>query len=196
MTMYPHLHAASNASHWVTFRNFADKRSQDAASAPEITNTLSVPSETNRSVQPVADRTLRWREAVQSTPWRRQRPPSTFVKAGVACSVTNTTDVPESISISIDGLESKMTVVNVYHQDSLPLQPGFYSRFFGARSGIVLGDFNAHSALFGSPSTDVRGRQLEDNMEANAYVALNTGAPTFLSNATGSTSHLDLARAS
>src|SRR6218665_2390793 len=43
---------------------------------PEITNTLSVPSETNRSVQPVADRILRWREAVQSTPWRRQRPPS------------------------------------------------------------------------------------------------------------------------
>src|SRR6218665_705462 len=47
MTMYPHPHAASNASHWVIFLNFVDKRSQDAASAPEITNTLSVPSETN-----------------------------------------------------------------------------------------------------------------------------------------------------
>ena len=33
-------------------------------------------------------------------------------------------------------------------------------------------------------------------MEANAFVALNTGVPTFLSNATGSTSHLDLAIAS
>ena len=91
---------------------------------------------------------------------------------------------------------SKITVVNIYHPASPPLQPGFYSRFFGARSGIVLGDFNAHSALFWSPSTDARGRQLEDDMEANAYVALNTGAPTFLSNATGSTSHLDLAMAS
>src|SRR6218665_564688 len=121
---------------------------------------------------------------------------ATFVRAGVAYSVTNTTDDPESISISIDGLESKITVVNVYHPASPPLQPGFYSRFFAARSGIVLGDFNAHSALFGSPSTDKRGRQLEDDMEANAYVALNTGAPTFLSNATGSTSHLDLAMAS
>src|SRR6218665_1791313 len=78
---------------------------------------------------------------------------------------------------------------------SLP-SPCPCSRFFGARSGIVLGDFNAHSALFGSPSTDARRRQLEDDMEASAYVALNTGAPTFLSNATGSTSHLDLAMAS
>src|SRR6218665_3984299 len=89
---------------------------------------------------------------------------ATFVRAGVAYSVTNTTDVPESISISIDGLESKITVVNVYHPESPPLQPGFYSRFFGSRSGIVLGDFNAHSALFESPSTDARGRQVEDDI--------------------------------
>src|SRR6218665_3916922 len=66
---------------------------------------------------------------------------ATFVKAGVAYSITNTTDDPESISFSIDGLESKITVVNVYHPASPPLQPGFYSRLFAARSGIVLGDF-------------------------------------------------------
>ena len=39
------------------------------------------------------------------------------MRAGVAYSVTNTTDVPESISISIYGLESKITVVNVYHHN-------------------------------------------------------------------------------
>ena len=55
---------------------------------------------------------------------------ATFVKAGVAYSITNTTDDPESISISIDGLESKITVINVYHPASPPLQPGFYFRFF------------------------------------------------------------------
>ena len=68
---------------------------------------------------------------------------ATFVKAGIAYSVTHTADVPESISISIDELENKITIVNVYHPDSAPLQPGFYSRFFSARSGIVLRDFNA-----------------------------------------------------
>src|SRR6218665_2531452 len=64
------------------------------------------------------------------------------------------------------------------------------------RRDEILSEKNEQNGVDWSPSTDARGRQLEDDMEANAYVALNTGAPTFLSNATGSTSHLDLAMAS
>ena len=124
---------------------------------------------------------------------------ATFVKTGVAFSKINTTDVPESITISIDGLPEKIKITNVYHPQSKPgdpLLPDTYSCFFREKSAIVLGDFNAHSTLFGSLTTDARGRQLEDDIEASAFVLLNTGTPTFVSNATGTTSHLDVAMAS
>lgn len=121
------------------------------------------------------------------------------MKTGIAYSTINTTDVPESITISLDGLPEKINIVNVYHrphQSGDPSSPDTYSRFFQERSAVILGDFNAHSTLFGSRSTDARGRWLEDDMEANAYVTLNTGAPTFACHATGAASHLDLAMVS
>src|SRR5688572_10053545 len=55
---------------------------------------------------------------------------ATFVKTGVAFSKINTTDVPESITISIDGLPEKIKITNVYHPQSQtgdPLLPDTYS---------------------------------------------------------------------
>jgi len=58
-----------------------------------------------------------------------------------------------------------------------------------------MGDLNAYSPLFGATRTDTRGRALEDFIDENNLVVLNTGAGTHvLSNR--SKSNLDVATAS
>jgi ribonuclease HI len=57
---------------------------------------------------------------------------------------------------------------------------------------LILGDFNAHSQLWGCRSTDARGSTFEDVFSNLDLCLLNNKQPTYLSPATGSLSAIDL----
>ena len=58
---------------------------------------------------------------------------------------------------------------------------------------LLIGDFNAHNPLWGSPASCQRGSLVADLINHLNLVCLNTGAPTYLSDTTHTYSHLDLA---
>ena len=55
-----------------------------------------------------------------------------------------------------------------------------------------MGDFNAHSSLWGCRDTNVKGRQIEDLISEHNLCLLNDKSHTYLHPATGSYSSLDL----
>lgn len=61
---------------------------------------------------------------------------------------------------------------------------------------ILVGDFNAHSTLWGSDKTDARGQAVEDFILSNDICLLNSGAFTYFSPTSRTFSCLDLAMCS
>nr|CAH7715973.1 unnamed protein product [Callosobruchus chinensis] len=60
------------------------------------------------------------------------------------------------------------------------------------RPYVLLGDFNAHSPLWGSTRRDMRGRTIESLIETTDVTLLNTGQPTHFDVRSGGTSAIDL----
>ena len=58
---------------------------------------------------------------------------------------------------------------------------------------LILGDFNAHNPLWGSNHRDPRGKIVEDIINDNDLVLLNTGENTYLNSRSNSFSAIDLA---
>ena len=120
---------------------------------------------------------------------------ATFIKTGISYSVLNKCDSPESIAILLTTSTGPLAVTNVYHPPGSATDEHTYPHLFQhQQQTILVGDFNAYSTLFGAVTTDTRGQQLENCMEEYSYVALNTGAPTYIQR-NGGSSHLDLALA-
>lgn len=61
---------------------------------------------------------------------------------------------------------------------------------------ILLGDFNAHSDLWGSEQLDERGKAIEEVIGERGLIVLNTGAATRIDWAAGTMSAIDLSLAS
>jgi len=57
---------------------------------------------------------------------------------------------------------------------------------------LILGDFNAHSSLWGCTKTGIRGKLVEDLLLKQNLSLLNDGSHTYLHPATGSCSAIDL----
>lgn len=57
---------------------------------------------------------------------------------------------------------------------------------------IVMGDFNAHSRLWGNSDSNRSGRILESVLLVTSAVILNTGQPTYLDDRTGTLSAIDI----
>lgn len=57
---------------------------------------------------------------------------------------------------------------------------------------IILGDFNAHNLLWGSWSTDTRGKIIEQFLEDQELIILNTGSATHHNSSNSSESAIDL----
>ena len=60
------------------------------------------------------------------------------------------------------------------------------------RPFMILGDFNAHSPLWGSEKRNYKGKVIEDIINTNHVGLLNDGTPTYLHPATGTWSNIDL----
>ena len=64
------------------------------------------------------------------------------------------------------------------------------------RPFLLLGDFNAHSPVWGDSRRDGRGKLIESILQDNDLILLNSKSPTFLHSAYNSTSAIDLSVAS
>lgn len=61
---------------------------------------------------------------------------------------------------------------------------------------LFVSDANSHSTSWGSNTTSPRGRMMEEFLDRNELVILNTGEPTFLSSSYGTLSAIDIAASS
>ena len=100
----------------------------------------------------------------------------------------------QAVSATVDLQRFKITVVSIYLPpgENLPadaLQDIIHQL---PSNFIILGDFNAHSTVWGCTRTNSRGRHLEDIIHRNNICILNTGSPTHIALPSGSTSAIDL----
>ena len=100
----------------------------------------------------------------------------------------------EYITVEISTPNKKLRISNIYCPPEKTHKVHELQRFLTDRNVLLVGDFNAHHSIFGSGSTNARGRILE-NLITYEFTVLNTGANTYV-NHSGEESPLDLAIAS
>jgi ribonuclease HI len=96
-------------------------------------------------------------------------------------------------AVTISKGNIKLTVVNTYIRPGIMVDMSAFKRILESLEGdyVVVGDFNAHHQLWGSPSADTRGREICDIIDDLALCSLNDGSPTYHRTSSGY-SHLDL----
>uniref|UniRef100_A0A1B0DHH3 Endonuclease/exonuclease/phosphatase domain-containing protein n=1 Tax=Phlebotomus papatasi TaxID=29031 RepID=A0A1B0DHH3_PHLPP len=62
----------------------------------------------------------------------------------------------------------------------------------GGRNILVGGDFNAHAELWGSNTTNSRGRSVQGWIEENGLIVLNDGRPTRIACPPNTSSAIDI----
>lgn len=87
-----------------------------------------------------------------------------------------------------------MTICNVYIPDSQNLNSTELSNLINQLPSpfLLLGDFNARNIIWGSKTTDSRGKTLETLLTTSDIAILNTGESTHFCAASGSFSSIDL----
>ena len=117
------------------------------------------------------------------------------VKAEIFCqSIVVSSDVWEICGCTVRLADKLVDVFSVYvPPGATRISTGFDSAVATSDNHrLFLGDFNAHSAVWGCGFTDERGRQVIDRLQQFGLVVLNDGSPTRLSNDGSRLSAIDL----
>ena len=104
------------------------------------------------------------------------------------------TDI-EAIAISGIIHNREICICNVYIPNNFDLQEAELSNLIMQLPTpfLLVGDFNCHNTLWGSTSTDARGRIIEKILLKSEIILINTNEPTHFNMANGSFSSIDLA---
>lgn len=88
----------------------------------------------------------------------------------------------------------EICICNIYLPNSQPLDLHNLKDLINQlpRPFILLGDFNAHSTLWGCSNTNSRGKIIESLLESEDVILLNSMKPTYYSTAHGTSSSIDL----
>lgn len=99
----------------------------------------------------------------------------------------------EAIAVSVH-LDRKISICNIYLPQSQPISTQELQHLAEQlpKPCIILGDFNAHSTLWGDNSRDERGDIVEDFLDQSNLVTLNSGEKTRFNSTTGEFSAIDL----
>lgn len=99
----------------------------------------------------------------------------------------------EAIAIKIQ-FPKKITVCSIYMPNSQKLNATDIENLIRQlpRPFLILGDFNSHNTLWGSQSTDTRGKCMEQILDDPNITLLNTGAATHFAPSSGTFSAIDL----
>lgn len=102
-----------------------------------------------------------------------------------------------SVMLSLPGIP-RIAICSVYNQPlcnySMNVLPSLLAQL--PPTYLVLGDFNAHSPLWGCVTTDVPGTHIESLLSSSDLCCLNLGEPTYRSSIHASYSAIDLSLAS
>ena len=123
---------------------------------------------------------------------------STFIREGLAYTAVKPVGDLECLTIQLRNNYNKLfTVYNVYHPPANCCRSAMfeqdYRRLFATPNCFVVGDLNARSQLFGSLTTDTRGRRLEDLACEFHMTCLNNGQGSHISQVNGELSPLNVA---
>lgn len=99
----------------------------------------------------------------------------------------------EAVAVEVH-LRKKIHVCNVYIPNSRPLILQEIQQLIDQipTPRIIVGDFNSHNLVWGSNNTDRRGRIMEQIIDLNSLVLLNSGAGTHFNAFSGTYSAIDL----
>lgn len=101
---------------------------------------------------------------------------------------------PNSSFQLVAAIVSNITFVSLYIPPSTPFDLPLWVHMLSKISSplVILGDFNAHSPLWGSSSSDPSGHKIIDLMDSLNICLLNDGSPTRFSNPGQSPSAVDI----
>lgn len=133
--------------------------------------------------------------------FRKDRPSTSISCGGVAVVLPKhipCAEVPlqtplEAIAVRLL-LHKAITVCSVYFPPSLSLKRQDLDSLLSQlpEPFLLLGDFNAHSTLWGSDHTDTRGKIIESILFSQSLCIFNTGHPTYFSPSSLSSTCIDL----
>ena len=102
----------------------------------------------------------------------------------------------EVIAVQIFSKPKNITVCNIYIppslNDAVEQLEKVIKQLPKDNPLSLLGDFNAHHALWDSPQNNARGEKLYELIEGRGMILLNESVPTFVCDLNGQTSTLDL----
>jgi exonuclease III len=116
---------------------------------------------------------------------------ATLVRLGLSFTVLEISSELESITVEVHADNKKIKIVNIYIPPKSDIDINTFRQLFPIRNGIVTGDMNGYSSLWGHPSSNSLGRMIEEIIDETDYVVMNTGEPTH-QNQHGGMSALDI----
>ena len=119
----------------------------------------------------------------------------TLIRDGISYTKLETNDFIEQVIIEVHTSTKKLIIGNIYCPPNQTHKEKDLIHLFGGRNTILIGDFNAHSSIFGSKSSNSRGRLLENLIENNNFTVISTGAGTHIG-FNGNESPIDIAMTS
>ena len=91
-------------------------------------------------------------------------------------------------------LATVLTICSIYLPPSTPISLPHLNQLILQlpKPFLLLGDFNGHNPLWGSPGLNPRGKQIEKFLTDSDLFLYNDNSPTYIHPATGTPTHLDL----
>jgi ribonuclease HI/endonuclease/exonuclease/phosphatase family metal-dependent hydrolase len=105
-----------------------------------------------------------------------------LIRKGVKYTVINTPANMECIGVKLDMKHGQhLNIFSVYCPPNRekPLDSAAFTELLKLKNTIVMGDLNAKSAVWKSPKANKNGRVLEELIDENRCVCLNTGQGTY-----------------
>ena len=102
----------------------------------------------------------------------------TLVREGIPCNEIAVSGQLEHQKIVLN-TSPQITVINLYHAESQLRKEELTAMIGSTTSPLVIGgDFNASNTIWGSKETNSKGKSVEDFIEDNGLVILNSGETT------------------
>ena len=105
---------------------------------------------------------------------------ATLIKKEIPYSTLPVTEGIEEISITIKLHSQPLVITNVYNPPGNKIDKDLYNQLTRSQNIFLLGDFNAHSALFGGTKTNEAGKDLEEIIDENNLIVLNDRSGTHI----------------
>lgn len=104
---------------------------------------------------------------------------TTFIQNGIGYKVLLVSKEHESIVIKVWTKRGTLDIVNYYNPCG-KLDEGILQNIMGTVQSDVVwcGDFNSHNTLWGSNHTDSNGKVIEEFIDHNCLVCINSGEGT------------------